>query len=1017
VIINFSLSGGAQDISSVFTSNAPGLLIQSMAVPRAYNTNQLVVPPNSGQIAYNTTTNSHYYWTGISWQPFGGSGSGIVCPGVSGFPVGYFPSVASTICPSTVAIDSTNDSTLGSLFAPKMVNNVSTNVINPYMPEYKQPGNNAGDFTYQLPQYLHYNGTQMYSVNPFFFGSREDLDVYGTSSFFLPTLVGYGGNAGLRQENTIAHSSIQGGGTTAKDIFWYGLGDTVADTQYLGCTGISEGFHEGCEATRHFQSFFPNVSFAPIISLSAGSAGRQIMQLNVNLDDTHRFAVEQFAGDRLIIDSTKQFQSTGNATTASICSDSRFICVGVDSATKTQLNTNLGSTSSQTTLSANIDFQKYNTNCPSAVTAPNFGTIVTNGVTYNVNPYNTDIAGNGGQTTNYCITVASTSGMSATQPISIWGGHDNWEYTTATVIDATHITAPVNFPHESGELVTWGAGAGWAITTPGEIINYHDADTGVIPQYTQEYSYYPVLRWDSTNSLLWLYVNQSATSNAELKLKIFPTLNPVTPNAITVTGVVGGVVQGITNVANNDYRTIINQPGTRPLFPPPTVTFGGTGSCSTNPTYHWTTGGNGSGYNLILDSGGTGCPSNISFNLTTTNTNPIILAPASRIYRNQNPSNGCSNCGYLLTQTLMQPSQWQIGDTVTQPNYWNQYSSVNDRKDYSVLNGGTSFRYGPMETHTRSFHPQGPALGPIYEEYWTNITPTKYYFGDSTTNYLPSQDTTSPTKSYFASMTPPIWRGVGGQYAGILDIMVPPTAGSNGSVGNGFIFNVRCILQGQDGPDNLPPCLRSGAAQYYQPFDYLRVSSNITGIHFLRWDDPSDNWVFDTQTVLVQALGGARHALCRDDGAFCKAQTPDYAMNWQGASTFHLNDAYYIGDSGAVQEWCGASCPMGNYKLVPADCKAKRVTVTAQIGEGGTPTTSTNTIQVNIHDWTTSTDLLTANFATGWNTVNQITYDNTNPAFTILAGDQITARIFAPAWGETTHTAYNVAFHLYCSYN
>lgn len=85
VVFSLSLTTPTLNISTTFTGNAPALLIQSMGVPRAYATTQLAIPPNMGQLAFNTTSGSHVFWTGSTWNNLG-SGGGIT-PGGTFFEI------------------------------------------------------------------------------------------------------------------------------------------------------------------------------------------------------------------------------------------------------------------------------------------------------------------------------------------------------------------------------------------------------------------------------------------------------------------------------------------------------------------------------------------------------------------------------------------------------------------------------------------------------------------------------------------------------------------------------------------------------------------------------------------------------------------------------------------------------------------------------------------------------------------------------------------------------------------
>lgn len=70
VSINVGVTGTTQDISSTLTDATTSQLVASQSVPRAYGDSSVQVPPNMGQMYFDTSTLSPKYWDGTSWITF-----------------------------------------------------------------------------------------------------------------------------------------------------------------------------------------------------------------------------------------------------------------------------------------------------------------------------------------------------------------------------------------------------------------------------------------------------------------------------------------------------------------------------------------------------------------------------------------------------------------------------------------------------------------------------------------------------------------------------------------------------------------------------------------------------------------------------------------------------------------------------------------------------------------------------------------------------------------------------------
>src|SRR5258708_2927021 len=595
---------------------------------------------------------------------------------------------------------------------------------------------------------------------------RDSLTINGGSSFTLPSNIAFGNDYAIERANVYINGATYGGGAHGTQINSTGSGDTVVTGATVTSWGGNEGFAEGLEDERKFLMFNPYIFGGTVTLNGTDTVGHQKMQVVVG-NSYNPIA----GGDNTLIDVTKKVSPAGNVTSVSVYSgDSRFMSVTVDATLKASLNTALGTNYHQGLVVAGADMQKYNGACPSTAIGPWPQVVTPSGVSVVFNPYGTDYRGQGSQTTAQCVTVSGDfSTVTAGTMIGIWGAHDNWETAKVTSKpDATHIVVPLNFPHDAGEFITWGAGVGYGMSTDKSTIPAQTITTIVTQQYKDIHLTAPIVGWDSANSKLILWVLSSA-SPTELKLNIYTGVNALTPAIFTPT-MSGGSVVSVSGNINNYYTASPLLGGILSVFPPPTLTFGGTGTCSVLPTFRYTLDNrlnSAHSYALNVVTGGSGCPADFSITAQSVYPNPIILYPTTRTYRIQDPITKAADSGFVLADALAVPAVWANGDFVEVVPNTQRYVSGNVQYGASpwVRN---SARFGPAKSIGYLFPQDGTT-----KMYYTNQTDSKYYWGDATTGYMQSSD---PTKATYATGRPPVWLGFGGAYTTGIYYRTPPYA-------------------------------------------------------------------------------------------------------------------------------------------------------------------------------------------------------------------------------------------------
>lgn len=972
------VTGGTVDISSALTAIIPPVNVSAPLVPRAYSDAEVSAPPpGQGGLYLNVTSNQPRYWDGAAWHPIGGSGSGTVNPGNPNCPFSFYPSIASVVSPGGVTVDCATQS---SVTIPKGLFVNTDTYSNPHI---------VGSFTQQIPTYLYNNNNGFAGTPAFFATSQEDLRVNGTAQFPLFGINStMGGDWSSKFTHVYINSPLDGGGYTNKYVQANSDGDTVMKTQYAISHGIRVGFEEGLEDDcRCFSGFNMNSFGGPATFLGNDPVGRAKIQVAVG----PTYGAGDAGVDNTLINLSKVRAPTGNITGVTPYSDPKFVTVSVDSTLNTSLSSFMTGGFHSASVVAGADGQKYNASCPSIV----IGSYPTN-----TSPYFTNWVGAGGLTTAQCITVSGdTSTLTNGSSIGIWGNVGNWEITTVmTKVDATHLIVPLNYPHDAGELITWGAGVGYGLSSPSSTIPARLLDMAINFQYGDLHLTDPIVGFDSTTNKVILWAD-ATVSTAEVKLNIYGGTTPLVSGVYTPT-VVGGVVTAVASNANN-YISAVGISTILIYFPPPTLTLGGSFACAVPPVFNFTrTGTGGYTYQLNVTSGGSGCPPDLSITPQATYANPALIYPITRLYRVQDPITKRDDTGYVLADVLAHPGDWVNGDTVeTVPNP-SQYVSGNQQHGASpfVRNSG---RFGTAKTNGFIYPQDGIDL-----EYQTNQTPWWYYYGDSTTNYLPSS---VPAKAYYAVGIPPVNKGVGGAYSGGIFFRTPPILGQANTQG-GYLFKVSCQQEGADGaasdPLVPPPCLRP-VNPIFPKFTFLEVTNNIIDTTFsVDLKNPAGpTWDFTNRLT----NGGV--TLCKSSGVDCPTSL-DYTMKVSAVGTFVSGGHYYLGDPPAIIDGSVSSISGVGFR-VPKTCSIDHIYTSENVATGAAPTgPGSDNVQFTLYNVTTATILVMDNFS--WDPAGQNSHLNTTGGIPVSTGDILRIQLDTPTW--TTAPTGTIAFsaEVYC---
>lgn len=669
-------------------------------------------------------------------------------------------------------------------------------------PNYVRPGTQTNEYPEQWPYLFTHGVDQRYGINDSILTNVISTVIGSEFNTFL--LDKFGGNNTNYQADTITvqtHSAIQIGGVRQTVVNHNGTDDLVAETTVMNATGNDRGDNEGLELHRDFYGF-QNARFGGTTALiGADPYGHSKMRVSA----TSSYDLNVAASGRVLINLSKRFSPLGSVITVERYSDPRFALVTMDPKLTDAVAGAFGSSSIETTLVGGADTQKYDGKCPSTVVGSWGG----------ADPYNADFAGNGSHTRSTCLQLASTTGMRPGMLIGIWGAQSNWEIEPVmTVIDATHIVVPLDHPHAPGELITAGAGLGWAISSPRNDYPARFLPGDASAQVMTQHATYPVMEIKGNRVIL--FTLSAATQNqAELHLNLFQSNSP--RNGLKFSPAVqGGVVTALNwtggNAAGGDYATAATWvPGVMAVLPPPRIAFAP--NCSKNPviSLKQTTSYQ---YQPHLVSGGSGCPSNLTITAQSTYPNPAVFYPATEIYRTEDPDNACTtndvsmpHCptnGYLLTDAL--GTMWSSGDTVEQAPSWNQYIGSQEIVDASpdVM---LSAQNGPEQVRKVAYPQSGQPIDVLI-----NTTPSSDYFGRALNHY---QRTASldPKEAHDAQMTPPIGMEFNNTFSGMWLFDAPPMKGQGTSEG-GFLTEVTCRLTAYSGRDQDLPCARGIRPDY-----------------------------------------------------------------------------------------------------------------------------------------------------------------------------------------------------------
>lgn len=681
---------------------------------------------------------------------------------------------------------------------------------------YFDPTTLQTDYPYATPFRLASGTDARVGQNDYTFGLNINQNVGSGFSTFLGKAYGNNNNyqgVTLRVTN---RGSNQGGGIWSTTATSNGTDDLVYQTAVVLGTGTDRGDNEGSPENRRLFFGFQHGLFGGLVTLSTtDDVGHQ--QMRIASRDHYNSSLS--GGNRVLIDLTKKVSPEGNVTSVGRSKDSRFAVITVDSTMQHALAARFGTTSFETTLLAGADGQRYDGSCPSLITASSWGTHTetVDGVpqAVKIDPYNDNFATGGSRTKAMCITVRSTKGLQAGRLVGIFGAGSNWEYELVTrVVDDTHVLLPLDHPHDPGEVITSGAGLGWALSTP-----RNDYPAGYLSdiasaQPMTHHTAYPVMRINGDQ--VELYTNSAGTQNqAELHLNLYQSLVPAAPLRFAATATDGSLsrVTGTSTVGQyGDYSTSDpNLPGTLGVLPPPTLNIS---DCTIAPRVKLANVTN-SSYVPIILAAGAGCAPHPTVTVTSNYINPVVLYPATRINHVEDPNypcladgvyeQHCPTSGYLVTSPIA-VSAWANGDTVEQVPHWNQFlgDQLNTFGSQDVLR---STNQGPASYIVHKYpQPNEPI------EYHVNVTPDWMYFGRSVNNYsrVVTQD---PTQVQDGTLQGPVLLRLGNTFYGAAWLDRIPMLGLGTKTG-GYLFRVSCLVTAQDGPHQDPACARGNRPDY-----------------------------------------------------------------------------------------------------------------------------------------------------------------------------------------------------------
>jgi hypothetical protein len=628
-------------------------------------------------------------------------------------------------------------------------------------------------------------------------------------------------NAGGVAVEVSSHTPIQlGSGAWTSNVISRSPGDSLGQVNYLQGMGTSRGEDEGNETHRNFAALY-NGWFGGNVALGTPTTeGAQPMTLS----NSSALGYTMEASERdFMVDVTKKVV-VGNQVSSNIyASDNRMWSVTTDASL------GLG-TSTMTSLTNAVDGTMYSGSCGSQTavgTYPSGDGAITNwqGVGTAAQNFNYNSSG---ALTGYCVNVASTAGLSAGMLVTISGQDFDFEYTTAiAVVDATHFTAFLRQPHPVGDIVTWGGGVGWGYSLADDTRPAHQMDQILSEQTAIVRKAHPILATLAGNVTL-IYSDASTELASHAPFGNTPTI----PLTITNPVVTGGVLTGITANDNaavgfNNY-TVSNYANGDPAAPrflkPPVVTVSG---CTVAPVIGFKVinapyglGVNGVIYSPYIASGGSGCPSNPTFYIPTTQPIEADIYPMAMVYRSEDQTNRETDTGNFLTYPILTSavstgdewgeSLWWIGRGVTAQESW-----LGDPYPF------TSALTGPQRVE----YSRGQFTGAL--KMLVNTTPTPFYLGSYANNYVPN----NPGEALAPA---PIVHSFVGQLGGWLAGNAPPLVGGVGPLLGGNILNVYCANDAHfNGGDY--PCQHG----IFRRYNWLSDTEGTTSIPSNLWVDPT----------------------------------------------------------------------------------------------------------------------------------------------------------------------------------
>lgn len=642
-------------------------------------------------------------------------------------------------------------------------------------------------------------------------------------------------NYGLLALTYTGHTAVQGGGAWGYSVLAHGMGDTVGTTNTLFGSGITRGFDEGLEPHREFSAFAGGIFGGQAALLGPDPVGNQMMQLSN--PSAFGYDLSSSAEQRLLIDVSAKWQAGTYSGTTLVTPGSTTGPVGtsfpdepdffeISADTASGLDAKFGA-STMTFLTLPVDSELYTGTCPNVVDS---GQSVPSGDAFITDP-------NGVPQTpssaNFCTTVGSTAGLTPGTLIAIAEGSFNFEYTTVIAVpDAHHFTAAMRHPHVTGSMVSWGGGVGYGWSSPADDRVPHTEDSVQNTQSAENILVYPIVATLPGNKMV-LYVNDYVTHNAELKTHSPIWNTPIAPATISAPVVVGGVLTSFTSNGDSDNYHVpfgVADSGHPQFLTPPPVTFGGSSACATNPVIGWTRTlpspiSTGYGYTPYVVSGGSGCPSDLTVNVSATVPQPFNIYPITWTYRVKDPTTGSANTGFVRTEPLA-TGVWHNNDQVMQSMWWNRYMG-----SYDKLSGddivGNSQRTGIVKEEFFRDTQSGQALHAIINE-----TPSWKYLGTEANNWVPS--------GIDSQLSTPTAHEVMGVYgAGVL-FDTPPIIqnGTGTSPGNqgGTLFVVGC---GQGFLGSVASVHCNATAPIYDPFNIISVALGGASHNMLLSVDPN----------------------------------------------------------------------------------------------------------------------------------------------------------------------------------